>query len=125
MLTNDSAETALWISYRRRPLTLRGFSEAVARRTASEFGRAWRPHSFRKSVARATSVADATVLLGDTPHVVQKDYAPARRAEALRRHLDLLEQQASEKAACSGSETSTNSALRAVTEGSPVAVPDT
>lgn len=99
ILAYDHADmTELWLSYRGKVVTVRGLSEAVARRTKAEFGKAWRPHSIRKSVAQAASVADASVLLGDTPRVIQRSYAPSRRGEALRRHFDLLEERAQHRA---------------------------
>jgi hypothetical protein len=82
---------ALWVTYRGRPEAARTQSGAVAIRTEAEFGRSWRPHAFRRSAADAATVADAATLLGDTPSVVEKNYAPTARRAALQTHMKMLQ----------------------------------
>lgn len=91
LLRESTTTDVLWITYRGKPMTPATLSLAVARRTQTEFGRAWRPHAFRRAVAGDTTVPDAAALLGDTPSVVQKNYAPSNRRAALRRHIQVLQ----------------------------------
>lgn len=94
LLTGSQSKTDhLWMTYRRKPEAPSTMSLAVARRTKAEFGRAWRPHAFRRAVAScAGTVTEAATLLGNTPAIAEKSYRHARRQIALQEHLELLQQ---------------------------------
>ncbi|HEV7264220.1 MAG TPA: hypothetical protein VGN83_04790 [Falsiroseomonas sp.] len=83
---------ALWAGTRGRPLSARGLTKVVQRRTAEWFGKAEGPHWFRKclrsTAARLSPEAalDAAAVMGHSQRISVAHYAEAGSGAALRRH---------------------------------------
>ncbi len=89
----DAGAGPLWMTYRGSPECAQTLADAVARRTKAKFGRAWRPHAFRRAAAAAiNTIEDAAVILANTPSVVQTHYRRDRTAATFQMNATLFEQ---------------------------------
>ncbi len=89
----DEAAGPLWMTYRGSPECAGTFADAVARRTKAAFGRAWRPHAFRRAAAAAAdTVEDAATILANTQAVTQIHYRHDRAAATFQMNAGLFEQ---------------------------------
>ncbi len=86
----DAEHNWFWVGKQGRPLRAAGIERVIRRASKKEFGEAFGPHSFRYAMGTSAPMADpqnpavASILLGNSPAVVEKHYNLGGQVEAAR-----------------------------------------